>query len=254
MSGDKKLPKTVDCGDKRMDHVSRDIPEDREVWMSYTEAARALGIDVGSVKKRARRRGWRRQPGNDGTTRIAVPRDALGDVPRDVSKDGRGDTSTPKMALSPGTSPETDAAIQALQGQIAAVENHNATLREQLAKAEDRAERAEERAEKAEQRLIDELVRLAGSQHAQVPETNGLDEAETAEVLAELEAESAGHAEPGDGQLAAVPDSDPTAESHDSGEGRSELPALPDTDNRGAPPAPRSWWRRLISRAPRRAL
>src|SRR5689334_10885686 len=135
--GGQKAPQTVDCGDKRMDHVSRDIPEDREVWMSYTEAARALGIDVGSVKKRARRRGWRRQPGNDGTTRIAVPRDALGGVPRDVSKDGRGDTSTPKMALSPGTSPETDAAIQALQGQIAAVENHNATLREQLAKAED---------------------------------------------------------------------------------------------------------------------
>jgi hypothetical protein len=92
------------------------------------------------------------------------------------------------MALSPGTSPETDAAIQALQGQIAAVENHNATLREQLAKAEDRAERAEERADKAEQRLIDELARLAAQNHP--PTTDfALPDAALEAIRADLESE-----------------------------------------------------------------
>jgi hypothetical protein len=176
-----------------MNDVSRGIPGDNEVWMSYAEAARALGIDIGSVKKRARRRAWRRQPGNDGTTRIAVPRDALGDVPRDVPADDRRDTSAAKPAPSPGTSSETDAAVQALRGQIAAVESHNATLREQLAKAEGRAKRAEERAERAEQRLIDELARLAGQNiPAPGPVPDDSEQQQLDEVLAELRTEFGG--------------------------------------------------------------
>ncbi len=45
--------------------------------MSYQDVATALGIDVNSVRRRARRSGWRRQPGNDVTVRVLVPRTVL---------------------------------------------------------------------------------------------------------------------------------------------------------------------------------
>src|SRR5689334_20250871 len=171
----------------------------------------------------AHRRKWPKRKGNDGTVRLAVPVSVLearrppANVRSDIRPDGlsdaisdiRSDVISDKLAI-----------ISALQGQIAAKDAQIEALQEWLAsekerraKADERADRAEARAEKAEQRLIDELARLAGSQRAQVPsvpETNGLDEAEAAAVRAELEAESAGHAESGDGQLATVPDSDPT--------------------------------------------
>lgn len=46
-------------------------------WMTYDEAAKALGIDVGSVKRRAQRAGWPRLTGNDRRTRVAVPASAF---------------------------------------------------------------------------------------------------------------------------------------------------------------------------------
>lgn len=42
-------------------------------WLTYREAAEALGIAVGSAKRTAFRKGWARQPGNDGAARVAVP-------------------------------------------------------------------------------------------------------------------------------------------------------------------------------------
>lgn len=44
-------------------------------WMSYAELGSARGINITSAKRLAVRRKWRRQPGNDGTTRVAVPID-----------------------------------------------------------------------------------------------------------------------------------------------------------------------------------
>jgi hypothetical protein len=58
--------------------------------LSYADAAKALGIKVDSVKRRARNRRWKREAGNDGTVRIGVPLDALpsadnpADNPRDI--------------------------------------------------------------------------------------------------------------------------------------------------------------------------
>ncbi|MBA1159389.1 sigma-70 region 4 domain-containing protein [Microvirga mediterraneensis] len=65
------------------------------VWMSYAEAAEALGISAASVKQKARRGRWPRQVGNDGKARVAVPSDLL-----EVKQ-----ATTP--ATNPPTSPDT---------------------------------------------------------------------------------------------------------------------------------------------------
>jgi hypothetical protein len=46
-------------------------------WMTKTELARARRISIASVDRLIRRKGWRRQPGNDGRVRVLVPSDAL---------------------------------------------------------------------------------------------------------------------------------------------------------------------------------
>jgi len=66
-------------------------------WLTYAEAAERLGIKPESVKKRAIRKGWPRQQGNDGLARICLPDgthvsshvpDAVSShVPRDMSGD-----------------------------------------------------------------------------------------------------------------------------------------------------------------------
>ncbi len=42
-------------------------------WMTYAELGDALGCSPAAARARAKRRGWRRQPGNDGVARVLVP-------------------------------------------------------------------------------------------------------------------------------------------------------------------------------------
>jgi hypothetical protein len=42
-------------------------------WLSYAEAAKALGVNPESVARRMRRDGWARRRGNDGKPRVAIP-------------------------------------------------------------------------------------------------------------------------------------------------------------------------------------
>lgn len=65
-------------------------------WLTYAEAAARLGIKPESVKKRAIRRGWPRQAGNDGLARIRLPDDlpapsVPGPVPSPAAPDTAGD-------------------------------------------------------------------------------------------------------------------------------------------------------------------
>ncbi len=55
---------------------SREEPREGE-WLSYAELGRVRGIGRESAKKLALREGWRRIPGNDGSTRVLVPREWL---------------------------------------------------------------------------------------------------------------------------------------------------------------------------------
>jgi hypothetical protein len=66
-----------------------DVPPDIR-WLTYEEAAHLLGVDPDSVARRARRLQWRKQPGNDGRVRVAIPADILPDV-ADMVPDKRAD-------------------------------------------------------------------------------------------------------------------------------------------------------------------
>lgn len=52
--------------------------------MTYAEAATALGVQIDSIKRRARNRRWKREKGNDGLVRIAVPLELLKAVKEDI--------------------------------------------------------------------------------------------------------------------------------------------------------------------------
>jgi hypothetical protein len=58
-----------------------DIPD--IVWMTYAELGQSRAISLASAKRLANRRHWHKQPGNDGTVRIAVPAGA--EEPQDVA-------------------------------------------------------------------------------------------------------------------------------------------------------------------------
>jgi hypothetical protein len=46
-------------------------------WLTYSEIGARLGLNAEAARTRARRAGWRTQPGNDGRTRVLVPDRAL---------------------------------------------------------------------------------------------------------------------------------------------------------------------------------
>lgn len=69
-------------------------------WITYAEAAELLGIKPESVKKRAIRRRWPRQVGNDGLARIQIPDGTdVHTVPGDITEDITGDKSLPVSDL-----------------------------------------------------------------------------------------------------------------------------------------------------------
>jgi hypothetical protein len=119
-------------------------------WMSYAELGRSRGISAASAKRLSNRRRWRKQAGNDGTTRVAVP--AAEAVPREtVSGDVPGDISFYARALAVLEAALMEANKRADAAQVLA----ERTLAE-FGDANTRAERAEKRAEDLLTR-IDEL-------------------------------------------------------------------------------------------------
>jgi hypothetical protein len=59
-----------DAGNDDRDDAANDFK-----WLSYGELSQARGISTASAIRLAFRRKWRRQDGNDGTVRVAVPVD-----------------------------------------------------------------------------------------------------------------------------------------------------------------------------------
>lgn len=144
-------------------------------WLSYGELADARGISRESAIRIARRRGWPRRTGNDGTVRVAVPRSVLEAKRRDrpdLAADNPGD-NPPDIS---STIKALEGQIDALKGQMAAVEAHNATLRDQAADLKAERDRALHRADTAEverdrmRERIEELERQLGEARARVRE------------------------------------------------------------------------------------
>ena len=95
-------------------HDSRDLllvadEEPAFRWMSYAELGSARGINIASAKRLTVRRKWRRQAGNDGTTRVAVP---VHEATPWTGKAPAGDDSATLMLSS------LEAALSALRGQL----------------------------------------------------------------------------------------------------------------------------------------
>lgn len=63
------------------------MTDDESRWLTYEDAATALGIDAASVKRRAQRANWPRMVGNDRRVRVAVPASALPEAGDDTSAD-----------------------------------------------------------------------------------------------------------------------------------------------------------------------
>ena len=182
-------------------------------WLTYAELAERLGITGDSARNLVRRRQWTRQPGNDGTMRIGVPKDYLDE--RDMEEALPSPTEPPidppiVAAIIPPVEVDTEG------GTVAALEAHIQTLKE-IADRErgrgdterDRADAERARAE-AERARADELA----AKIEQLRATIGKSDSEAAAQVAKVEADIA------------------------------ELRALVDTMKAG--PGPRPWWKRLV--------
>jgi len=131
----------ADAAVMTMTHWDDDMDDDGDGirWMTYAELGRARGISTASATRLAFRRKWRRQAGNEGTARVAVPVSEArpptdrqrGD--RDVVRgDIRDDASHSVRAL--------EAAVAALREQL---EQANAAIAAERSRA-DRAEQGRE--------------------------------------------------------------------------------------------------------------
>ena len=147
-----------------------DADKDDIRWLTYVELGQARGISTSSATRLAFRRKWRRQVGNDGTARVAVPLtevqprpDKAPDDRNDARNDDRGDISRIVMVLETSVASLTERAIAA---------------EKRADRAEIRAESAESRANRAEQSLAEERKRADQLELAQDKFETERDEAE----------------------------------------------------------------------------
>lgn len=136
-------------------------------WMTYAEAAAALGVNPESVARRMRRDGWARRQGNDNRPRVAVPVKLLPvpDVVQDTGPDKNPD-ATPSVPDSAGLM-----MALAFQAQAAAA----------------RAERAEVAHLAASERAAAAEAALAEVREALAREMRQAEQAEAARRVAEAE-------------------------------------------------------------------
>jgi len=129
-------------------------------WLSYGELGQARGISTASAIRLAFRRNWRRQDGNDGTVRVAVPADeaaSKGEM-ADGQEDGVGRQIGEVVGLL-----QTAAAMLRERGEeadamFAAL---NASAEEALARAEAETVTEREARRRAEAAMADSETRLS---------------------------------------------------------------------------------------------
>ena len=102
--------------------------------VTYAELATRLGITVPSAKNLCRRKKWARAPGNDGATRINIPKDYFDEHTAAARPINTGTDAGADTATSGDTSTGTDTgihlvALAVLERQIDRLENEVAALR-----------------------------------------------------------------------------------------------------------------------------
>jgi DNA repair exonuclease SbcCD ATPase subunit len=142
-------------------------------WMTYAELGQARGINTASAKRLAARRKWRRQPGNDGTARVAVP------VGEAMLRTGK-----------------THSAREDIARLVSNLEAALTTLQEQLERERGRADQAADAAERSAVRLEaaeGQIARLRAAAETAVLVQDALERALTAKErsMRQLEGEAA---------------------------------------------------------------
>jgi hypothetical protein len=139
-------------------------------WMTYVELGQARGINIASAKRLAYRRKWRRQPGNDGTIRVAVPIEEI----RRRTGNGRS------------TRDDVTRIVSDLQAALS-------LLREQLEFERGRADQATEAVERSAARLAEseaQVTKLQAAAHTAALLQDALERALTAEEAARKQADA----------------------------------------------------------------
>ena len=120
-----------------------------EQWLTYSEVAEALGIQVQSVRKRRQRYGWQSRTDNQtGRTEVLVDLDAM----------RKRKPSQPKPELE--TPAQPDELVQA-KVEIATLEERNRNLEERVSEQQGRIEKLEASQAEMTDRLINILEKEA---------------------------------------------------------------------------------------------
>ena len=143
------------------------VPDEADVrWVSYQELADARGIDRLSAVRTARNRRWQKRKGNDGTIRVAVPRNFLENAkrrerenPEEIPGEIPAENSRIFSAL--------EGQITALKGQLGTMDAHLSDVRAELEAQRERAETEKadlrgqrDRAQVAADRLAERIAEL----------------------------------------------------------------------------------------------
>jgi hypothetical protein len=140
---------------------SKDGATEEMRCLSYAELARALVISKRAALRLANRRQWRRQKGDDGTIRVAVPASELDREPDDAvaiastSQDGADPDRAPAM--------QAEARVQELTAELNAARTQMTDLRLREAMARTQAEALQAEVKRLNALLeIGSLQRLLG--------------------------------------------------------------------------------------------
>jgi hypothetical protein len=170
--------------------------------MTYRELGKARGISAASAARLAFRKGWQRQPGNDGAARVAVPTGEDQASPYDAragtrdAATGEAPGSGAREAVSRGARmPGAELAIQALREQADQAERRADTERDRADRERESRERAEVRADAADadRRAADARADAATARADAAEGRAGWAEDQAAELRNRLDA-SEGHA------------------------------------------------------------
>ena len=123
-----------------------------EEWLTYSEVAEALGIQVQSVRKRRQRFGWQSRTDNlTGKTEVLVDLDAL----------RKRKPEKPELKAPPALPPaQPDELVQA-KVEIATLEERNRNLEEKVSDQQQRIEKLEASQAEMTDRLINILEKEA---------------------------------------------------------------------------------------------
>jgi hypothetical protein len=128
-----------------------------ERWLTYQQAGDALGMSAEAVRQRARRLGWRTQPGNEGRTLVLLP-DGTAVRPRTRPAVQTPEQPGQMVAQPAGQTGNANGLAELLREQLERERERADKAEEQAAAERARAERAEAEAEAAEQRSRADLA------------------------------------------------------------------------------------------------